>query len=116
MYHRKSINRFMKKDTLINEINDILSEGKNDSGETLVSFKDYLHEKTGFSPMIKTGSFFILLRLRSLRDKIKSEKEVAKKLDLLAKQNLYLGALLSISISFDTKDKTILQKGKSIIK
>ena len=98
------------------EIKEILSIEKDLFKNELIPFKEFQTEKIGFGPWIKTGTIMILMKLKSLRNKIKSEKDPIKKMDLLGLQNLYLGSLITISISFDTKNKTILQKGRSITK
>ena len=106
----------MDTEYLEQEIKEILSIEKDLFKNELIPCKDYQIEKMGFSPYIKTGTIMVLMRLKSLRNKIKSEKDPIKKIDLLGLQNLYLGSLTTISISFDTKNKTILQNGKSIMK
>ena len=106
----------MDTEYLEQEIKEILSIEKDLFKNELIPFKDYQIENMGFSPYIKTGTRMVLMRLKSLRNKIKSEKDPIKKMDLLGLQNLYIGSLITISISFDTKNKTILQKGKSIMK
>ena len=106
----------MDTEYLEQEIKEILSIEKDLFKNELIPFKDYQIEKMGFSPFVKTGTIMILIKLKSLRNKIKSEKDPIKKMDLLGLQNLYLGSLITISISFDTKNKTILQKGRSITK
>ena len=102
----------MDTEQLEQEIKEILSIEKDLFKNELIPFKEFQTEKIGFGPWIKTGTIMILMRLKSLRNKIKSEKDPIKKMDLLGLQNLYLGSLMSISISVDTKDKTILRRGK----
>jgi hypothetical protein len=106
----------MDTEYLEQEIKEILSIEKDLFKNELIPFKEFQTEKIGFGPWIKTGTIMMLLRLKSLRNKIKSEKDPIKKMDLLGLQNLYLGSLITVSISFDTKNKTILQRGKSIMK
>ena len=97
----------------IYEISDI----KFNDEEGIRSFREFMiNEKIGFGPIVKSGSLLILGRLKSLQSKIKIEKDIDKKLNLIGIQNLYLGSLLSISISVDVKDKSILSKGRSIRK
>jgi hypothetical protein len=84
--------------------------------EGIRSFREFFTEKIGFGPIVKSGSLLILGRLKQLQSKIKVEKDIDKKINLLGIQNLYLGSLLSISISVDVKDKSILSKGRSIRK
>lgn len=106
----------MDTEYLEQEIKEILSIEKDLFKNELIPFKEFQTEKIGFGPWIKTGTVMILMRLKSLRNKIKSEKDSIKKMDLIGLQNLYIGSLITISISFDTKNKTILQKGRSIMK
>lgn len=96
----------------IYEISDITF----DDIKGIKSFNDFITEKIGFGSIVKSGSLLILGRLKSLQTKIKGEKDLDKKIDLLGIQNLYLGSLLSISISVDMKDKSILSRGKGIRK
>ena len=104
----------MRRKTLDDELESILEidewEFEDDRG--IESFKDFMTERIGFGPLVKTGSLLILGRLKQLQSRIKSENNVREKINLLGLQNLYLGSLMSISISVDTKDKTILRRGK----
>ena len=104
----------MRKRTLEEELESILEidEWEFEDERGIESFKDFMTERIGFGPIVKSGSLLILGRLKQLQTKIKNEKDVREKISLLGLQNLYLGSLMSISISVDMKDKSILRKGK----
>lgn len=78
----------MDTEYLEQEIKEILSIEKDLFKNELIPFKNFQTEKIGFGPWIKTGTIMMLLRLKSLRNKIKSEKDPIKKMDLLGLQNL----------------------------
>ena len=104
----------MRKRTLEEELESILEidEWEFEDEQGIESFKEFMTERIGFGGVVKTGSLLILGRLKMLQSKIKNENDVREKISLLGLQNLYLGSLMSISISVDMKDKSILRKGK----
>ena len=104
----------MKQKTLEEELESILEidEWEFEDQRGIESFKEFMTERIGFGPVVKSGSLLILGRLKMLQSKIKNENDVREKISLLGLQNLYLGGLLSIAISVDMKDKSILRKGR----
>ncbi|MGC6424808.1 MAG: hypothetical protein ACON4O_07465 [Lentimonas sp.] len=104
----------MRRKTLEEELESILEidEWEFEDQRGIESFKEFMTERIGFGPVVKSGSLLILGRLKMLQSKIKNENDVREKISLLGLQNLYLGGLLSISISVDMKDKSILRKGR----
>ena len=51
----------------------------------------------------RVSSVFALGRIKNLESQVKSAKDTDKKMDLLAKQNFYVGLLISISINSKLK-------------
>lgn len=62
------------------------------------------------SNLIKGSMIAISVKLNDLEKQIKQEKNVRRKLDLLAKQNKLLSYMTGIGIGFSTNDKSIMQK------
>ena len=102
----------MREKTLEEELQSILEieEWESDDDRGVESFKGFVTERIGFGPLVKTGSLLILGRLKHNRES--NQRILLERKSTYGLQNLYLGSLMSISISVDTKDKTILRRGK----
>ena len=84
----------------------------------MLSFKKFqdeekqINEKIGYGGIVKTTSILMLMRLKSLQSNIKREDDLKKKLDLVGVQNLYLGSLMTLGLSVDIKDKSLIGRSR----
>ena len=64
----------MRRRTLEEELESILDidEWEFEDEQGIESFKDFMTERIGFGPIVKSGSLLILGRLKQLQTKIKS--------------------------------------------
>ena len=84
----------------------------------MLSFKKFqdeekqINEKIGYGGIVKTTSILMLMRLKRLQSNIKREEDIKKKLDLVGVQNLYLGSLMTLGLSVDIKDKSLIGRSR----
>ena len=84
----------------------------------MLSFKKFqdeekqINEKIGYGGIVKTTSILMLMRLKRLQSNIKREDDLKKKLDLVGVQNLYLGSLMTLGLSVDIKDKSLIGRSR----
>ncbi len=76
----------------------------------MISFKDYLLiEQNSYPAWVKTTVLLLTLKIGQLESKIKNEKDVVKKINLLTMQLKLTSYLSSLGIAIDTKDKTLVK-------
>ena len=61
---------------------------------------------------VMAASLFLFSKINSTSTKIKSEKDVGKKIDLLSEQNKWLGNFINLGIATSLGDKSVYKKGK----
>ena len=75
----------------------------------MLTFNDYvLLEKSSYPTWVKATSLLITARIRNLSNQIQLEKNLEKKLNLIAKQNNLLAYLGTLGLAIDTGDVSLL--------
>lgn len=120
------INTYMKKNEEISE--NSLESVALETIKHSRSYEDSLYEllaeicdedmlceanKLGSSLSVKAIALFLIAKVRSKQNSVKSESDMATKLDLLAEQATFAAGLSTLSLVFDLKDKSILRKIRS---
>ena len=80
----------------------------NFDGENL----EILHEGGNSKVWVMAASLFLFSKINSTSTKIKSEKDVGKKIDLLSEQNKWLGNFINLGVATSLGDKSVYKKGK----
>ena len=77
----------------------------------MMSFKTYLTEvKAGAVAGASAG--ILVMRAQSLRTKIRSEENLARKIDLLSQQNVELSYLCALNVALAVKDQRLIHRFK----
>ena len=78
---------------------------------TMLSFKEYLLiESQQYPAWVKGTVLFLIMKIRSIENQIKTEKDVSKKLNLLSQQTKFNSLINTLGIAIDTKDKSLVKR------
>lgn len=76
----------------------------------MISFKEYLLlEENQYPAWVKTTVLLLTLKIKTLENQIKNEKDVVKKINLLTTQLKLSSYVSTLGIAVDTKDKTLVK-------
>jgi hypothetical protein len=79
----------------------------------MMGFREYsLDEGRGYPSWVKGTTILLTAQVRSLSQKIESETDLGKKINLLARQNNLISYMLTLGISVNTKDPSLMAAAK----
>ena len=84
----------------------------------MMGFREYsLDEGRGYPSWVKGTTILLTAQVRSLSQKIESETDLGKKINLLARQNNLISYILTLGIGVNARDPSLMsrvRKGTSV--
>lgn len=76
----------------------------------MITFNDYLLiEGSAYPAWVKATVLVLTFKISHLESQIKNEKDVVRKINLLATQQKFASYLSTLGIAIDTKDKSLVK-------
>ena len=75
----------------------------------MLSFKEYLLIENKYPTWVKGSALFLTLKIRSIESQIQSEKDLGKKMNLIATQMKFNSILSTLGIAVDSKDRSLIK-------
>ena len=86
------------------------SDEQNLLRESFLFSSELLNEKSNLA--YKTIAIALQLKVNAIKNSIRSQTDVSRKIDLLAQQNSYVASLTLLDIATSTNDRSLLGKSR----